>query len=47
MRKKLIKDYFQSKLVDKEFKGKLEPGGEIGYWKIENRVLIKQASSGD
>jgi len=33
--------------IPEEFKGKLEPGGEIGYWKIENRVLIKQASGGD
>ncbi len=31
--------------VPEEFRGKLEPGGEISYWKIENRVLIKQFSS--
>jgi translation initiation factor 5A len=31
--------------IPEEFKGKLEPGGEISYWKIENRVLIKQFSS--
>ena len=31
--------------IPEEFKGKLQPGGEIGYWKIENRVMIKQASS--
>ena len=31
--------------VPEEFKGKLQLGGEIGYWKIESKVLIKQASS--
>ena len=31
--------------IPEEFKGKLQQGGEIGYWKIENRVMIKQASS--
>ena len=31
--------------IPEEFKGKLQPGGEIAYWKIENRVLIKQFST--
>jgi translation initiation factor 5A len=31
-------------LVPHEFKGKLEAGREIMYWKLENRILIKQLS---
>lgn len=31
--------------IPEEFKDKLQPGGEIAYWKIENRVLIKQFST--
>ena len=29
-------------LVPEEFKGKIEPGREIVYWKLDSRVLIKQ-----
>ena len=29
--------------IPSEFKGKLESGSEVGYWKIENRVLVKDA----
>jgi translation initiation factor 5A len=26
-----------------DMKGKMEPGTEIGYWKIGNRILLKEA----
>ena len=29
--------------IPPEMKGKLEPGAEIMYWKIENRILVKEA----
>jgi len=31
--------------IPEEFKGKLEPGNEVGYWKIGNRILIKDVKS--
>jgi len=29
--------------VPPELKGKLQPGGDVGYWKIGNRILLKEA----
>ena len=29
--------------VPAELKGKLHPGGETGYWKIGNRIIIKDS----
>lgn len=29
-------------IIPTQFKGKLEAGKEIGYWKISNRILIKE-----
>ncbi len=31
--------------VPEEFKGKLEPGTEVGYWRIGSKVLIKEKRS--
>jgi len=31
-------------LIPEEFKGKIEPGRDVLYWKMGNRVLIKQLS---
>jgi translation initiation factor 5A len=28
--------------IPEEFKGKLEPGMEVGYWRIGSRLLIKE-----
>lgn len=28
--------------IPPEFKGKLQSGQEVGYWKIENKVLVKE-----
>ncbi len=37
-----LEDYsvFEASIPD-ELKGKLQPGQEIGYWKIGNRILLK------
>ncbi|MBI4173602.1 MAG: translation initiation factor IF-5A [Candidatus Aenigmarchaeota archaeon] len=29
-------------MIPEEFKGKLEAGKEVGYWRIESRTLIKE-----
>jgi translation initiation factor 5A len=31
--------------IPEEFKSKLEPGTEVGYWKIGSRILIKEKRS--
>jgi translation initiation factor 5A len=31
--------------IPEEFKGKLEPGIEIGYWQLGSRILIKEKRS--
>jgi len=28
--------------IPEDFKGKLEPGTEVGYWKIANKTLIRE-----
>jgi translation initiation factor 5A len=28
--------------IPREFKGKLASGQEVGYWKIENKILLKE-----
>jgi len=29
--------------IPEDMKGKIQPGAEIGYWKLENRILLKDA----
>lgn len=29
--------------IPPEFKGKLQSGQEVGYWKIENKILVKES----
>ena len=29
--------------IPPEFKGKMQPGNEVGYWRIGNRVVVKEA----
>lgn len=39
-----LEDYgtFEATIPD-EFKGKMQPGSEVGYWKIGSKILIKEA----